>query len=325
MSERIWSKALLAAVGCLALTACKPESFTAGQPAPRPSEAGNSAPVIAGSPNPSVSVGSRYTFQPTAYDNDGDSLSFSATGLPAWASIDSRTGLISGTPSASDVGTTGPIVVRVSDGYASASLPAFQITVSGGTAAPPLNQPPTISGTPVTNVVAGSTFSFTPTAQDPEGGNLTFSIRTNGGAPGSRPSWASFDTATGSLTGTVTAGTYNIVISVTDPAGASASLSFSLTVEGPTGMGMAELRWNAPTQNTDGSPLTDLRGYKVYQGTDPHSLKVIAELTSSSGPPPTTYTVTGLASHTTYYFTVTAFNSSLIESEFSEIGSKNIP
>jgi hypothetical protein len=77
-----------------------------------------------------VTVGTQYLFQPTAADADGDALTFSATGLPAWATISAATGLIQGTPAASDVGTALNIVVRVSDGQASATLPAFSIVVA---------------------------------------------------------------------------------------------------------------------------------------------------------------------------------------------------
>lgn len=126
----------------LALSACQPEfqETPARNPStepppptePSPNEplpSGNRSPVVSGVPSVQVTAGSPYSFQPRASDADGDELVFSAVGLPDWASIDSRTGLIQGTPGEADVGTTGQIIVRVWDGMAAASLPAFFITV----------------------------------------------------------------------------------------------------------------------------------------------------------------------------------------------------
>ncbi len=98
-----------------------------------------------------VLSGQTYSFQPSAKDANGDSLTFSASGLPAWASIDSKTGRITGAPSASEVGEYEGITITVSDGKASASLGPFSITVSevaGGTA--------TLSWTPPTENTDGS-------------------------------------------------------------------------------------------------------------------------------------------------------------------------
>src|SRR5690606_18051920 len=121
-------------------------------------------------------------------DADGDKLTFSISNRPSWASFDSATGRLSGTPGAADVRTYSNIVISVSDGEASAALPGFSIVVQA------VNSPPTISGTPATSVEEGSAYSFTPTASDPDGDALTFTIQ-------NRPAWAAFDPATGRLSG----------------------------------------------------------------------------------------------------------------------------
>jgi len=76
-------------------------------------------------------------------------------------------------------------------------------------------------------VVAGSAFTFTPTAGDPNGGSLTFSIQ-------NPPAWAKFSTTSGQLSGTPSAsavGAYpNISISVSDGTRAAALPAFSITV-----------------------------------------------------------------------------------------------
>ncbi len=89
----------------------------------------NSAPTISGSAPTVAQVGVAYSFQPTANDPDDDALQFSATGLPAWASVDAATGRVWGTPPAGEEGNTGQIRVSVSDGEVSATLAPFTITV----------------------------------------------------------------------------------------------------------------------------------------------------------------------------------------------------
>ncbi len=89
----------------------------------------NQAPSISGTPASSVTEGSTYSFQPAANDQDGDSLSFSITNKPVWASFDATSGLLSGTPNSSHVGVTANIVIAVSDGQESVSLSGFSITV----------------------------------------------------------------------------------------------------------------------------------------------------------------------------------------------------
>jgi hypothetical protein len=182
----------------------------------------NNPPVISGTPTTALVVGTAWSFTPTASDPDGDTLTFSVTGAPAWMNFNSSSGRLSGTPSSTHVGTYSNIRITVSDGQASAMLPAFSLTVS-----PPPNNPPVISGTPTTALVVGTAWSFTPTASDPDGDALTFSIA-------GRPSWASFNSSTGRLSGTPGSshvGTYsNIRISVSDGQATAQLPAFSLTV-----------------------------------------------------------------------------------------------
>jgi hypothetical protein len=96
---------------------------------PPPGGGSNAPPTIQGQPNGSVVAGQAFSFQPTASDPNGDTLTFEVTNLPDWATFNSSTGRISGTPAAADVATYSGIAVRVSDGQASASLPTFAITV----------------------------------------------------------------------------------------------------------------------------------------------------------------------------------------------------
>ena len=93
-------------------------------------QSGNSGPTISGNPQSAILVNEMYDFEPSAADPDGDSLTFTITRKPNWASFDTSTGRLYGQPTAGNVGSYDDIVISVSDGTASRSLPAFSVTVS---------------------------------------------------------------------------------------------------------------------------------------------------------------------------------------------------
>ena len=63
-------------------------------------------------------------------------------------------------------------------------------------------------------------------------------------------------------------GTFNgIEIAATDGEAVTALPSFNVTVSSATATGSVSLAWTPPTQNEDGSTLTDLSGYKIHYGT----------------------------------------------------------
>jgi len=84
--------------------------------------------------------------------------------------------------------------------------------------------------------------------------------------------------------------------------------------------GTALLSWTPPTENTDGSPLTDLAGYKIRYGTSPGSY---SDTVTINNPGLTSYLIENLAS-SGWYFVMTSFNSSGIESSYSTEVSKTI-
>jgi hypothetical protein len=273
----------------------------------------NTPPVISGTPSTTATVGTQYTFTPTATDaNAGTTLTFSITNRPTWATFSTTTGRLQGTPAVANVGSFANIQIRVSDGQDSATLAAFAITVSDVA-----NRAPTISGTPSTSVMQGQSYSFTPTSTDADNDTLTFSIA-------NKPAWATFSTSTGQLSGTPSAGnvgtTSGIVITVSDGELTTSLAAFSIAVQA-VATGSATLSWTAPTENTDGSPLTNLSGYKVYwgttQGTYPNSATI-------NNPGITTYVIENLGSGT-YYFVASALTASGGESTFSNPASKTIP
>lgn len=89
----------------------------------------NNAPVISGSPSGFVQANGGYTFQPNATDADDNVLAFSIANQPAWAGFNDTTGRLSGTPAEGDTGSYHHIVISVTDGLGTASLPAFSIQV----------------------------------------------------------------------------------------------------------------------------------------------------------------------------------------------------
>lgn len=183
-----------------------------------PATGANSAPTIQGSPSTSVLAGQAYSFQPSASDADGDSLTFSVTNLPAWASFNQSTGRISGTPDAADIATYSNIRVTVSDGEASASTGSFAITVT--------------------------------------------------------------DMATASVT----------------------------------------LSWTPPTQNEDGSTLTDLAGYEVQYG---HSQSQLDQSVQVTNPSVNSFVVENLSAGT-WFFAVRSVNRQGVTSDMSTVASKTV-
>ena len=99
-----------------------------------------------------------------------------------------------------------------------------------------------------------------------------------------------------------------------------ASLVFALPAKQGT-----ILSWTAPTTNTDGSPLTNLGGYKIYwkataasSYTDAQS-KDVGNVTTA-----TIQSVTG-SSTTVYYMVVTAYNTLNVESALSDEVRNSVP
>lgn len=277
----------------------------------------NRVPVISGSPATSVNAGTAYSFQPSASDADGDKLTYTISGMPAWATFSGVTGILSGTPAASHVGTYSNIVISTSDGKANVSLPAFNIAVAAATST---NRAPTISGSPSTSVQAGTAYNFRPTVSDADGDPLGFSI-TN------KPAWATFSIVNAQLSGTPTTSqvsTYsNIVISTSDGKATASLPAFTITVTAPSGTtnGTATLSWLSPTTNTDGSALTNLSGYKLYHGT---SASALTDVRSISNPGITIFVFDQLATGT-HYFAMSAVNSAGVEGAKTAVGSKTIP
>ncbi|HEY0680965.1 MAG TPA: putative Ig domain-containing protein [Steroidobacter sp.] len=269
----------------------------------------NLPPTISGSPATSLYTYTTYDFRPTARDPEGRNLKFTIVNKPSWAAFSSNSGRLTGYPKSP--GSWGNIQIRVSDGVNVATLPAFSITASVRSTT---NVAPTISGSPIGSVNAGSAYSFRPTVSDPDSTTLAYSIV-------NRPSWATFDTTNGQLSGMPTAsqvGSYgNITISVSDGRSTATLPAFSINVVDVSNGG-AVLSWTPPTQNNDGSALTNLAGYRIVYGTSPSTMTQTVQVANAGI---TRYTMDNL-SPGTYYFAVRAYTASGAESSNSNLFSK---
>jgi hypothetical protein len=170
----------------------------------------------------------------------------------------------------------------------------------------PTNRAPSISGTPVGTAKVSVPYSFQPTAIDPDGDRLTFEIR-------GKPSWATFSSTTGRLAGTPpegSTGTFTgVQIIVSDGKTSTAMDPFSINVVMPL-VGSAELAWQPPTANEDGTPLTDLSGYMIRYGRTAGALDKSVKI---SNPGATMYVVENLVEGT-WYFSLSSVNSAGVES-----------
>lgn len=178
----------------------------------------------------------------------------------------------------------------------------------------------TLSGTPAISATVGSTYSFTPTGSDTDGGTLTYSIV-------NAPSWATFDAKTGELYGTPKStdlgATTGIVITATDGSATASLAAFSIDVvaAAATGPGTATVSWVAPTENSNGTALTDLAGYYVYYGTSSSALNESVQVSNAAT---LSYVVSGLASGNTWYFAVSSYTTTGQQSALSAISSKTL-
>jgi hypothetical protein len=84
--------------------------------------------------------------------------------------------------------------------------------------------------------------------------------------------------------------------------------------------GTVTLTWVAPTDNTNGTPVTDLAGYHIHYGTSQDNMTQVIDLAGSST---TEFEVSGLAPGT-YYFAISAYTARGTESAESDVGYKTI-
>ena len=104
----------------------------------------------------SVTVGQTFTLTPNVTGGNGKTLTFTVANAAPWMTFNAGTGVLTGTPSAADVGTYANIVISVSDGQESASAAPFTIQVVAAAAA---SGTADVSWTPPTTNTDGSTLT----------------------------------------------------------------------------------------------------------------------------------------------------------------------
>ena len=179
----------------------------------------NEAPVLATIGSRSVSEGTLLSFVISASDGNGDPLSYSVSSMPPGAEFNSVDRRFSWTPDYTQAGNFS-VDFNVTDGNLSDSE-TVSIAVTN------TNRPPEISGSPDDSVMATTPYHFIPTASDPDGDGLSFSVE-------NKPVWAVFNSTTGELSGTPDASNTGpspgITISVSDTGITTSLPVFSIDV-----------------------------------------------------------------------------------------------
>lgn len=242
----------------------------------------NAALTISGTPVLVGTVGTAYAgFTVTgAGGSGGYTYSVFSGALPTSVTINSSTGAVSGTPSASGIFTN--IVLRVTDSSgATANLETFAVQVTAQLA---------ITATPVTTGTSGTAYtSFTASATGGTG-PYTFSV-----GSGTLPPGITINATTGVVSGTpTTAGTYaSIVLRVTDSLGATADrASFTITVSAGVALGIsgAPVLYGVANEAYAGFTVTGTNGtapytYSVFSGALPAGVTLNTSTGVVSGTP----------------------------------------
>ena len=236
----------------------------------------NTAPVLGSIGPQGVNRPGTLTFTATAVDGDviagvSDTMTFSMTGAPTGASVDSVTGAFSWTPAESQTGMY-TITVRVEDGSGASDSENVTVTVTeGGT-----NEVPVLDFIGPQEINELETLEFTATATDNDMDSLTFVMA------GDRPRGASM-TPSGMFSWTPDQsqdGDYSITVRVSDGRGGTDSEVVAITVRD-----IAPLPVSARASSSSAIALTlseivvsggqGPNGFSVTTGGDPVSVQSI--------------------------------------------------
>lgn len=176
--------------------------------------AANDVPVLAAIDSFSSRINDAYGIMPNAFDANGDTLSWTASGLPAGISIDASSGQVSGAPTALGDHNVTITVNDNNDGTASRS---FVWTVVANTV-------PVITAIDNQDTKVDVPFSFTPTVTDDDDANFAWTAS-------GLPTGVTIDATSGAISGTPTAvGDYSVTLTVSDNSGGTTDASFAWAV-----------------------------------------------------------------------------------------------
>ena len=163
-----------------------------------------------------------YTYDVDAFDEDGDTPTYSLTIAPDGMTIDSSTGLIQWTPDETQVGSH-TIEILISDGNGGTFPYSYILTVSA------TNASPQITSTPVAAATQDQPYTYDVEATDSDGDPITFRLD-------AAPAGMSIDAATGLIQWTPTNAQVGnglgnqVTVTAMDNKGAADSQEFTIAV-----------------------------------------------------------------------------------------------
>jgi sugar lactone lactonase YvrE len=247
----------------------------------------------ADSPASSVSEGVSYSYTFTASGSPAPTFSVSAGSLPTGLSLNSSTGVLSGTPSATGSFT---FTVGATNAAGGASSGSITMAVDAG--------PVFTADTPPSTATISMPFTFTFAASG-------YPAPTFGVASGSLPTGLSLTGSTGVLSGTPSAtGVYTFSVSATNSSGSVTSGSISMTVgsvpaftaDSPTSAGVVSSAYSY-TFSASGYPAAS---FSVASGSLPAGLSLNSSTGALSGTPTTTGPATFTVSASNVFGSVTS-------------------
>ena len=193
---------------------------------------------------------------------------------------------------------------------------AASITAAEEAAAEEADRDLAIKGKPAEAAIQDNQYDFRPHVTNPTDAALVFSIH-------GKPKWATFRKHNGRLTGTPSQAEVGmesrVRISVTDGARTVRLPEFTITVVA-YGPRQLTLSWQPPTENEDGTPLTDLAGHRIYWGTVEGEFPNVIDVENEGL---STYVVDNLVPNT-YHFATTAYNMQGLESALSNVATATV-
>jgi uncharacterized repeat protein (TIGR01451 family) len=191
----------------------------------------NVAPIFTSAPVITATEAAPYTYTLTAQDDNGDTLTITASTLPAWLTLTDHgngAATLSGTPMTPDVGNHA-VTLRVADSGGLSATQTFTITITY------INDAPTFTSAPVLTVTQNVLYSYAVAAADPDlihGDALTLTAPT---LPGWLTLYWTPGVITATLSGTPTnadVGAHAVVLRVTDSGRLTDTQTFTITVWG---------------------------------------------------------------------------------------------
>ncbi len=187
-------------------------------------ESNNNKPIITSVPVKIVDNYQEYEYTMTAFDADvADVLTFTPEIIPSWASFNTTTHVLSGTPEKRHVGDH-PVTLVVSDGYEDVKQ-EFVITVRD------VNTPPVINSVPYETAEVNELYAYLIDVTDYEGDPITYSGTII-------PTWMTFNANSKVLSGIPTdanLGPHTVMITVSDGV-FTINHMFTVTVVNTTGI-----------------------------------------------------------------------------------------